>query len=105
MKNTIPVAPGSTIYDVASQANVSITTVSRYLNNPGKVNVETGRKIQAAMDRLARDDGRLALRFDAYDAPAGAGDFYRKCGFRQCGGIVYRGVPLLLFEKAWRREG
>ena len=39
-----------------------------------------------------------AIRLDAYDAPAGAGDFYRKCGFRETGRVVYRGVPLVYFE-------
>jgi LacI family transcriptional regulator len=53
MKNTTPVATGSTIYDVADQAGVSISTVSRFLNNPEKVNPETARKVQDAMDRLA----------------------------------------------------
>lgn len=53
MKNTTPVSPGSTIYDVADLAQVSISTVSRFLNNPAVVKPETGTKIQAAMDQLA----------------------------------------------------
>jgi GNAT superfamily N-acetyltransferase len=39
-----------------------------------------------------------AIRLDAYDAPAGAGPFYAKCGFRQVGQAAYRGCPLLYFE-------
>ena len=39
-----------------------------------------------------------AIRLDAYDAPAGAGDFYAKCGFREVGRATYRGVPLVYFE-------
>ena len=39
-----------------------------------------------------------ALRLDAYDAPAGAGGFYAKCGFRNVGRAEYRGCPLLYFE-------
>lgn len=39
-----------------------------------------------------------AIRLDAYDAPAGAADFYVKCGFRERGRVVYRGVPLIYFE-------
>ena len=31
-------------------------------------------------------------------APAGAGEFYRKCGYTHVGGKSYRGVPLLYFE-------
>lgn len=39
-----------------------------------------------------------AIRLDAYDADAGAGDFYAKCGFREVGRVVYRKVPLVYFE-------
>jgi GNAT superfamily N-acetyltransferase len=39
-----------------------------------------------------------AIRLDAYDAPAGAGSFYAKCGFRGVGRAKYRGCPLLYFE-------
>lgn len=82
MKNTIPVRPGSTIYDVALQAQVSITTVSRYLNNPAKVNAETGRRIQGAMDALAyiphgntgskvrRQVGRIGVLTPFFPAPS-----------------------------------
>ena len=40
-----------------------------------------------------------AIRLDAYDAPAGAGEFYRKCGFREVGRAEYRRVPLIYFER------
>jgi GNAT superfamily N-acetyltransferase len=39
-----------------------------------------------------------AIRLDAYDAPAGAGMFYARCGFRNVGRSEYRGCPLLYFE-------
>lgn len=39
-----------------------------------------------------------AIRLDAYDAAAGAGPFYAKCGFREVGRVAYRGTPLLYFE-------
>jgi GNAT superfamily N-acetyltransferase len=39
-----------------------------------------------------------AIRLDAYDAAAGAGPFYAKCGFREVGRMTYRGVPLIYFE-------
>ena len=39
-----------------------------------------------------------ALRLDAYDAPAGAGAFYAKCGFREVGRAEYRTVPLVYYE-------
>ena len=31
-----------------------------------------------------------AIRLDAWDAAAGAGEFYRKCGFREVGRVRYR---------------
>lgn len=81
-KNSTPLTPGSTIYDVAAQAEVSISTVSRYLNNPEKVNAETGKTIQAAMDRLAyiphgntgtkarRQVGRIGVLTPFFPAPS-----------------------------------
>jgi ribosomal protein S18 acetylase RimI-like enzyme len=39
-----------------------------------------------------------AVRLDAFDADAGAGAFYAKCGFREVGRVVYRNAPLLYFE-------
>jgi DNA-binding LacI/PurR family transcriptional regulator len=48
----MPPKKASTIYDVARQAGVSITTVSRMLNVPGKVNSETRERILAAIDAL-----------------------------------------------------
>lgn len=35
-----------------------------------------------------------AIWLDAYDAPAGAGDFYARCGFVEVARASYRGVPL-----------
>ncbi len=43
---------GSTIYDVAREAGVSISTVSRCLNSPSKVNAATLAAVRAAMHRL-----------------------------------------------------
>jgi GNAT superfamily N-acetyltransferase len=40
-----------------------------------------------------------ALRLDAYDAQAGAGAFYAKCGFREVGRVTYRTIPLTYFER------
>jgi len=39
-----------------------------------------------------------AIRLDAYDSPAGAGDFYVKCGFKERGRTVYREDPLAYYE-------
>jgi len=42
----------ATIYDVADKAGVSISTVSRFLNNPQKVNTQTAARIKQAMEAL-----------------------------------------------------
>src|SRR5512138_3507187 len=41
-----------TIYDVAKHAGVSITTVSRMLNEPERVNSETRKRVLASIDLL-----------------------------------------------------
>ena len=41
-----------TIYDVAELAGVSISTISRVLNSPDKVNPETRQQVMSAIDRL-----------------------------------------------------
>src|SRR5512140_3624131 len=43
----------ATIYDVAKRAGVSITTVSRMLNAPDKVNRQTRERVLAAIDQLS----------------------------------------------------
>ena len=58
------------------------------------------------LGRAALEDARAvaaewpadAIRLDAYDADAGAGGFYARCGFRECGRVVYRGDPLVYYE-------
>jgi GNAT superfamily N-acetyltransferase len=39
-----------------------------------------------------------AIRLDAFDATAGAGGFYAKCGYREVGRVVYRKARLIYFE-------
>jgi ribosomal protein S18 acetylase RimI-like enzyme len=57
-----------------------------------------GRALLAEALTVARSFPADAIRLDAYDSMAGAGDFYRKCGYTQVGSKSYRGVPLLYFE-------
>lgn len=40
-----------------------------------------------------------AVRLDAYDASAGAGGFYARCGFTERGRVVYKGNPLVYLER------
>ena len=44
------------------------------------------------------ETGYDAIRLDSYDCAAGAGEFYRKCGFTEVARVVYRGVPHIDFE-------
>jgi len=48
----MPALKKPTIYDVAKRAGVSITTVSRMLNTPDKLNPETREKVLVAIDAL-----------------------------------------------------
>lgn len=48
--------------------------------------------------RLVTEWDGDAVRLDAYDAVAGAGPFYEKCGFREVGRVTYRITPLIYYE-------
>jgi GNAT superfamily N-acetyltransferase len=61
-----------------------------------------GRGSLDAAIAVARDWPGDAVRLDAYDADAGAGDFYARCGFREVGKRVYRTTPLRYFERIIR---
>jgi|SRR5580658_1218615 GNAT superfamily N-acetyltransferase len=43
-----------------------------------------------------------AIRLDAFDADAGAGGFYARCGFREVAHVVYKKDPLIYFELVLR---
>jgi len=57
-----------------------------------------GRQCVEEIVAIARRWPADSIRLDAYDAPAGAGDFYARCGFREVGRVSYRGNPLVYFE-------
>ena len=65
---------------------------------PDRQRSGVGRALLEHAVKVAREIPAEAIRLDAYDAPAGAGQFYRKCGYTAKGGKIYRGVPLLYFE-------
>jgi GNAT superfamily N-acetyltransferase len=48
--------------------------------------------------RIARAWPADALRLDAYDAAAGAGNFYVSCGCTEKGRVTYRNTPLVYYE-------
>ena len=58
-----------------------------------------GRLCVEEMKRIAREWPADAIRLDAYDAEAGAGGFYSKCGFQEVGRVTYRKTPLIYFER------
>lgn len=57
-----------------------------------------GRECLVQARRIATDHPAQAIRLDAYDAAAGAGAFYAKCGYREVGRVVYKKSPLVYFE-------
>lgn len=65
---------------------------------PDRQRAGIGRALLVEALTRARAFRADAIRLDAYESPAGAGGFYRKCGYLHVGGKLYRGVPLLYFE-------
>ena len=66
--------------------------------DPAKQRLGLGQACMARVPAIARAWPADAVRLDAYDAPAGAGGFYARCGYRERGRVSYRGVPLIYFE-------
>jgi GNAT superfamily N-acetyltransferase len=87
------------------------TPVKRPLYITGMA-VSVGRQNQG-LGRLALEDAcRVAetwpadaIRLDAFDAAAGAGGFYLRCGFAERGRVVYKGDRLVYYERIVRRAG
>ena len=48
--------------------------------------------------QIARKWPADALRLDAFDAEAGAGEFYARCGWSEVGRTSYRNTPLIYYE-------
>jgi DNA-binding LacI/PurR family transcriptional regulator len=64
-------APRPTIYDVALEAGVSASTVSRAYSRPGRVNAETAQRVFLAAERLG-------YRWDRLHGHRAAGQGYRR---------------------------
>jgi ribosomal protein S18 acetylase RimI-like enzyme len=79
-----------------------------YLTNmavdPAHQGLGIGRRCVLEAVRLVRESGGDAIRLDAYDAVAGAGPFYEKCGFTERGRITYRITPLIDYERLVNAE-
>lgn len=57
-----------------------------------------GRQLIERVKAIAKQWPVDAIRLDAYDGAAGAGPFYKQCGFKKLGHTAYRGVPLVYYE-------
>ena len=57
-----------------------------------------GRRLLDEAHQVVRGWPAQAVRLDAYDTTAGAGGFYRRCGYGERGRVTYRGTPLVYFE-------
>lgn len=62
-----------------------------------------GRKLLNEAVKQVRAWPADVIRLDAFDAAAGAGEFYAKCGFREVAHVVYKNDPLIYFELLVRR--
>jgi ribosomal protein S18 acetylase RimI-like enzyme len=58
-----------------------------------------GRKCMAHAEKIAHAWPAQAIWLDAWDAPAGAGGFYKSCGYMEVGRVTFKGAPLVYFEK------
>jgi GNAT superfamily N-acetyltransferase len=65
---------------------------------PGLQRQGIGRRCIKEAVRIIREWPGDSIRLDAYDAVAGAGPFYAKCGFQEVGRVTYRKTPLVYFE-------
>jgi GNAT superfamily N-acetyltransferase len=57
-----------------------------------------GRWCLQQAQRWAREWPADAIRLDAFEEEAGAGEFYAKFGFTEVGRVTYRKTPLIYFE-------
>jgi len=82
-------------YFAASARPLYLTSMAVH---PDLQRTGVGAQCVAEVRRLAPAWPADAIRLDAWDAPVGAGEFYRKCGFTEVGRATYRGAPLIYFE-------
>ena len=65
---------------------------------PARQRQGIGRRCLEQAERIAGAWPADAIRLDAYDANAGGGPFYRRCGFLERGRVSYRKTPLVYYE-------
>jgi len=65
---------------------------------PARQRQGIGRLCLAEAKRIATDWPSDAICLDAFDAKAGAGPFYARCGYAEVGRVTYRGSPLIYYQ-------
>ena len=65
---------------------------------PNKQLQGIGRRCLKEAKRIAKAWPADSIRLDSYDAKAGAGGFYTRCGLVETGRASYRGAPLIYYE-------
>jgi GNAT superfamily N-acetyltransferase len=65
---------------------------------PARQRQGVGRRCLEEVKRIAKAWPADAICLDAYDAEAGAGSFYARCGYAEVGRVIYRNAPLIYYE-------
>lgn len=65
---------------------------------PARQRQGIGRRCLEEARRIAKAWPADAVRLDAFDAAAGAGPFYARCGWTEVGRTKYRNTPLIYYE-------
>jgi len=84
-----------TAYFTAAQRPLYLTGMAVHPELQAK---GVGRLLMKEAEAIARAWPADAIRLDAFDAEAGAGGFYAKCGLREVARVVYKNDPLVYFE-------
>jgi GNAT superfamily N-acetyltransferase len=66
--------------------------------SPAKQRQGIGKRCFEEATAIARAWPADAIRLDAFDAEAGAGPFYARCGCTEVGRVSYRNTPLIYYE-------
>jgi GNAT superfamily N-acetyltransferase len=84
-----------TAYFTAASKPLYLTGMAVY---PDVQRKGVGRFLLEGVAGIARAWPADAIRLDAFDAGAGAGAFYAKCGFREVARVTYKKDRLVYFE-------
>jgi GNAT superfamily N-acetyltransferase len=86
---------GNTDFFTPSERPIFLTSMAVL---PRRQRQGIGRQLLLEARRIAVQMGGEALRLDSYAGAAGAGEFYRKCGFLEVRRGDYNGTALIWFE-------